>query len=225
MKSLEVLRLLVEQKKQFEDITSHPCCWSTRGMFVCSTSTWNKTVQGAWQQEVEVLPVSSLLLKPRLQHCLHGEHTVFHQLQVDLRSQQQRVWRWTHRVSLSILAQWLLVEQKKQFEDITSHHITCQMVLHFYSAFPVYWLLKVLKNTCPIHTHIHTLMAEAEMQGANCSSGIWGSVSCSKTLRRAGIRTGDLPIRRPVLPTDLQLPFNQESGCFIKNKPSCPLFL
>lgn len=60
-------------------------------MFACSISTWNKTVQWARQQEVEVLPVSSLLLKPRLQHHLHGEHTVFHLLQVDLRSQQQRV--------------------------------------------------------------------------------------------------------------------------------------
>ena len=36
------------------------------------------------------------------------------------------------------------------------------------------------------HTHIHTLMEEAAMQGANCTSGaIWGSVSCSRTLRHA----------------------------------------
>ena len=38
----------------------------------------------------------------------------------------------------------------------------------------------------PIHTHIHTLMVEAAMQGASCVSGaIWGSVSCSRTLQHA----------------------------------------
>ena len=50
-----------------------------------------------------------------------------------------------------------------------------------------------------IHTHIHTLMAEAAMQGANCSSGaIVGSVSCLKSHWHAagwpGILTSNLPI-------------------------------
>ena len=65
----------------------------------------------------------------------------------------------------------------------------------------------------PIHTRIHTLMTEAAMQGASCSSGaIWGGVSCSRTLAQhatggVGIRNGDLPItRRPALPTDPQPP-------------------
>lgn len=65
-------------------------------MFVCTTCTWNGIVQGAGQQEVEVLSVASLLLKPRLQHCLHGKHAVFHPLQVNLRSQHQTVWWRTH---------------------------------------------------------------------------------------------------------------------------------
>lgn len=65
-------------------------------MFVCTTCTWNGIVQGAGQQEVEVLSVSSLFLKPRLQHRLHGEHAVFHPLQVNLRSQHQTVWWRTH---------------------------------------------------------------------------------------------------------------------------------
>ena len=45
--------------------------------------------------------------------------------------------------------------------------------------FPV---LKALDNTP--HSPIHTLMAEAAMQGANCTSGaIWGSVYSSMTLQ------------------------------------------
>ena len=41
-------------------------------------------------------------------------------------------------------------------------------------------ILQYLQHS-PIHAHIHTLMAEAAMQGADCSSGaIWGSVSCSR---------------------------------------------
>lgn len=47
--------------------------------------TWNGSVLGAGQQQVEVLSVSCLLLKPRLQNRFHGNHTVFHPLQVDLR--------------------------------------------------------------------------------------------------------------------------------------------
>lgn len=35
-------------------------------MFECSTFTWDGIVQAAGQQEVEVLSVPSLLLKPRL---------------------------------------------------------------------------------------------------------------------------------------------------------------
>ena len=56
-----------------------------------------------------------------------------------------------------------------------------------------------------------SLMAEATMQGVSCASGaIWGSVSCSRTLRhatqpRAGIWTSDFPITSQVaLPTELQ---------------------
>lgn len=41
------------------------------------------------------------------------------------------------------------------------------MNLHFYSRFPVYWPLKVLYNTRHIHPFIHTLMAEAVMQGVD----------------------------------------------------------
>ena len=57
---------------------------------------------------------------------------------------------------------------------------------HFYSAYPVYWPLKALYNSCHIHPCIHKLMAEAAMQGASCLSGaISGSVSCSRTVRHA----------------------------------------
>ena len=55
--------------------------------------------------------------------------------------------------------------------------------------------------------HTHTLMMEAAMQGANCSSGaIWGSVSWSRTLRHAARGSRDLnPItRQPALPTEPQ---------------------
>ena len=44
-------------------------------------------------------------------------------------------------------------------------------------------MLKALYNTCHTHpfTYIHTLMADAAIWGANCSSGaIWGSVSCTR---------------------------------------------
>lgn len=64
--------------------------------------TWGGVVHGAGQQEVEVLLVSSLLLEPRLQHHLHGEHVVLHLLQVDLGSQHQTVcWRHRERQTVS----------------------------------------------------------------------------------------------------------------------------
>lgn len=42
--------------------------------------------------------------------------------------------------------------------------------MDLYAAFLVYWPLRAHYNTCHI-THIHALMAEAAMWGANCSSG------------------------------------------------------
>lgn len=39
--------------------------------------------------------------------------------------------------------------------------------LYLYSALPVFWPLKALYTTCPIHTHSHT---DATMQGAIYSS-------------------------------------------------------
>lgn len=73
-------------------------------MFVCSICTWDGIVQGVGQQEVEVLSVASLLLKPRLQYHLHSEHTVFHLLQVDVRSQHQTVCQRAHRgISIIII--------------------------------------------------------------------------------------------------------------------------
>ena len=66
---------------------------------------------------------------------------------------------------------------------------------YLYGTFPVCWPLKATLqhlSVSPIHTHIHTLLAEAAMQGANCSSGaIWGSVSCSGSLRHAARRSRD----------------------------------
>ena len=63
-------------------------------------------------------------------------------------------------------------------------------------AFPVYWPLKATSqrlSTCSaIYTHICTVMAEAAMQVANCSSGaIWGSVSGSGILQHAARRSWD----------------------------------
>lgn len=64
--------------------------------------TCGGVVHGAGQQEVEVLLVSSLLLEPRLQHHLHGQHVVLHLLQVNLGSQHQTVcWRHRERQSVS----------------------------------------------------------------------------------------------------------------------------
>ena len=69
--------------------------------------------------------------------------------------------------------------------------------LHFYSVFPVQRQLKALYNAP--HSPI--------TDDANCSSrAIWGSVSCSRTLRNAarGDRTGDHPItRQPRFPVCL----------------------
>ena len=66
------------------------------------------------------------------------------------------------------------------------------MDLYFYSAFPVYWPLKAALQhlvESPIHTHIHTLMAETAMQGG------------------AGIQTSNHPITRcPTLPAEQQPP-------------------
>ena len=45
------------------------------------------------------------------------------------------------------------------------------VLLFFFIAFPIYWPLKALYNNC----HIHTLMAEAAMQGANRDSNQWPS--------------------------------------------------
>lgn len=59
---------------------------------VCVCLTWNEPIHGARQQEVKVLPVSALLLKPCLEHGLYGKHAVLHLLQVDLGPQHQRVW-------------------------------------------------------------------------------------------------------------------------------------
>ena len=43
-----------------------------------------------------------------------------------------------------------------------------------------------------IHTHIHTLMAEAAVEGASCSSeAIWGSVTYSKALQHVARRSRD----------------------------------
>lgn len=67
------------------DLSCFFCCFGA--------VTWSVMVRGGWQQQVEVLSVSSLLLKPRLQHGFHGEHVVFHSLQVDLHSQHQTVCR------------------------------------------------------------------------------------------------------------------------------------
>ena len=45
------------------------------------------------------------------------------------------------------------------------------------------------------HSPIHTLMAEAAMQGANCTSGaIWGSLTCSRVLQHAAGEAGDSAI-------------------------------
>ena len=44
-----------------------------------------------------------------------------------------------------------------------------------------------------LYTHIHTLMTEAAMQSANCTSGpIWGSVFSSRPLQHAQPSTGEL---------------------------------
>ena len=91
-----------------------------------------------------------------------------------------------------------------EFWHVTSWTQSRQTVLHFYSAFPVYWTLKAQMPHSPTHTHIHTLMAKAAMQGANCS---WGAIWGSRTLQhgRARIQTSDPPItRRPALLTEIQ---------------------
>lgn len=61
--------------------------------------TWNGIIRGAWQQEMELFSVSSLLLKPCLEHSLHSENVVLHLLQVDFSPQQKRVCRSAHRSS------------------------------------------------------------------------------------------------------------------------------
>ena len=49
------------------------------------------------------------------------------------------------------------------------------------------------------HTHLHTLMPEAAMQGADCSSGeIWGSVCCSRTPRHTSNHIHRLSYSRSV---------------------------
>ena len=59
------------------------------------------------------------------------------------------------------------------------------VLLRFCSLLTAQSALQYIPHS-PIHTHIHTLMANSAMQGAFCSSGaIWGSASCSRTLRHA----------------------------------------
>ena len=61
----------------------------------------------------------------------------------------------------------------------------------YIERFPVYWALKAALQHLS-DSLIHTLIAEAAMQGDNCSSG-----------GRAGNRTSNLPITRlPALPPD-----------------------
>ena len=62
----------------------------------------------------------------------------------------------------------------------------------FYSAFPVCRPPKALaKITCHIHSFTHNSYT-VTLQGANCSSGaLWGSASCSSTLRHAATGATD----------------------------------
>ena len=74
--------------------------------------------------------------------------------------------------------------------------------LHLYSTFLVFRLLKALYTTCqhsPIHTHIHTLMAVAAMQGAPAHQEQFEVLYLAQghfdmQTGGAGNRTADLPI-------------------------------
>uniref|UniRef100_A0A3B3Q4N9 Dual adaptor of phosphotyrosine and 3-phosphoinositides n=1 Tax=Paramormyrops kingsleyae TaxID=1676925 RepID=A0A3B3Q4N9_9TELE len=76
--------------------------------------------------------------------------------------------------------------------------------LHLYSAFLLLRVLKALYNTCltfTIHTHIHTPVATAAMQGANLHTGsnLGFSVLLKDTLMGSGrtrARTCNLPVAK-----------------------------
>ena len=80
--------------------------------------------------------------------------------------------------------------------------------LHLYSTFLVFRLLKALYATCqhsPIHTHIHSLMAVAAMQGAAHQEQFVVQYLAQGHFNMqtggAGNRTANLPISgRPALP-------------------------
>ena len=76
------------------------------------------------------------------------------------------------------------------------------MVLHFYSAFTVYWLLKVLYNTCHIHPFTHTFIHWWQMLPRKVPAAHQEQFGVqylaqghfNMQLGGAGIQTSDLPI-------------------------------
>ena len=84
----------------------------------------------------------------------------------------------THTESEGIsfqLTSWL-------FHEFWMQSLFCQWLFVTRSQARSLWWQRQHYNTCHIHPYVHTLMAEAAMQGANCSSGAIRSVSCSRIL-------------------------------------------
>lgn len=107
--------------------------------------TWYGAVRGAWQQQMEVLSVSSLVLKPRLQHRFQGEHTVLHPLQVDLRPQHQTLYRhmgvlisghrWSRRGTRKSIRHSDLCRHETAHAPSNPFILTFQVYFHMYNTF------------------------------------------------------------------------------------------